>query len=516
VADASVLAAIPAPDPGDLFFDFEGDPLYTEGDATRWGLDYLFGMVDRDGQFTAYWAHTFADEKQALRDFLDEVARRRAVNPGLHIYHYASYERTHLSSLAARHGIGEDEVDQLLREHVLVDLYPIVRKAVRVGSHSYSIKKLEPLYMGSELRESEVTNAADSITEYADAMALGASGDLAAQQHKLDEIADYNRYDCVSTLRLRDWMLGLAATHGISPLGVDATTDAVELEPSPLHDALTALAGDPLDPDRSDDQTAAAFAAAALDYHRREHKTFWWGHFSRLVQPVEEWADTRDVLVVEHASIERDWFREDKQRVDRGTCACTGCGLPGQASRPGGSLPAVHPLRPARAVRVVRRRTGFPLRAHGDRARGRRRQHPRSGDPRQRPFSLFGAADRGHARIAAAGRAAEARHRAVGAGDRRCRPPDWPVDPAVDILRRTPPRTRKRRSRQRRGSSCNPPWSPACSTSMTPTSQCRARPEPARPTSAPASSPNWSPGTGGRSGSSPSRTRSSRTCSARS
>src|SRR5690606_31069221 len=43
VADASVLAAIPASDPGDLFFDFEGDPLYTEGDATRWGIDYLFG-----------------------------------------------------------------------------------------------------------------------------------------------------------------------------------------------------------------------------------------------------------------------------------------------------------------------------------------------------------------------------------------------------------------------------------------------------------------------------------------
>src|SRR5690606_13871513 len=35
VADASVLAAIPAPDPGDLFFDFEGDPLYTEGEDRK-------------------------------------------------------------------------------------------------------------------------------------------------------------------------------------------------------------------------------------------------------------------------------------------------------------------------------------------------------------------------------------------------------------------------------------------------------------------------------------------------
>ena len=31
--------AIPEPSRGDLFFDFEGDPLYTEGDGTRFQLD---------------------------------------------------------------------------------------------------------------------------------------------------------------------------------------------------------------------------------------------------------------------------------------------------------------------------------------------------------------------------------------------------------------------------------------------------------------------------------------------
>ncbi len=63
----------------------------------------------------------------------------------MHVYHYAAYERTHLLSVAARHGVGEDDVDDLLRAGVLVDLYPIVRKALVVGSRSYSIKKLEPL-----------------------------------------------------------------------------------------------------------------------------------------------------------------------------------------------------------------------------------------------------------------------------------------------------------------------------------------------------------------------------------
>ena len=37
VVAPTALGALPRPDPGDLFFDFEGDPLYTEGDATVLG-----------------------------------------------------------------------------------------------------------------------------------------------------------------------------------------------------------------------------------------------------------------------------------------------------------------------------------------------------------------------------------------------------------------------------------------------------------------------------------------------
>ena len=143
LVDAGALAAIPAPDPGDVFFDFEGDPLYTEGDSSVWGLDYLFGLVDQEARFTAFWAHDFREERRALVAFLAFVRERRAAHPGMHVYHYASYERTHLLSLAARHGVGEEEVDDLLRDGVHVDLYPIVRKALLVGSRSYSIKKLE-------------------------------------------------------------------------------------------------------------------------------------------------------------------------------------------------------------------------------------------------------------------------------------------------------------------------------------------------------------------------------------
>ena len=441
LVNEAALRAIPAPDAGDIFFDFEGDPLYTEGDATRWGIDYLFGLVDNDEDFATFWAHDFAEEKVALRNFLDFVNARRTVYPNLHIYHYAAYERTHLSSLAARHGIGEDEVDQLLREHVLVDLYPVVRTAVRVGSHSYSIKKLEPLYMGDELRDSDgVTNAADSITEYADAMRLREDGELDAAQHKLDEIADYNTYDCVSTLRLRDWLLERGREHGILPGTLHEAKDSVpETEPSPLRYALLALAGDPLDPERTDDETAAAFAAAALDYHRREQKTFWWGHFSRLIQPVEEWAETRDVLVVTHALVERDWFREGRQRSDRRHLRLYGEWAPGSSVKAGGISrpyilydaptpfddPNADPgARATRQVSVLEVDADSILVAES---------LAKDADPyTQLPMALTPASP------PPAGQqkpAIEEWARAIVEEQ-----PGWPVDPAVDILRRTPPR----------------------------------------------------------------------------
>ncbi|MBX3098690.1 MAG: hypothetical protein KF761_03850 [Salinibacterium sp.] len=62
-------------------------------------------------------------------------AERRAQHLGMHIYHYASDERTHLLTISAHHGIGEHEFDDLLRDNVLVDLYPRVKKT-GVGGRS--------------------------------------------------------------------------------------------------------------------------------------------------------------------------------------------------------------------------------------------------------------------------------------------------------------------------------------------------------------------------------------------
>ena len=301
LVSAHAIGLMPRPSHGDIFFDFEGDPLYTESiadDTGRpdWGIDYLFGWIDNTEQYSALWAHTFAEEKRALLDFLEFVKVRRQTHPDMHIYHYAPYETSHLSAMAARHGVGEADVDRLLRDGVFVDLYPLVLRSVRVGSRSYSIKKLEPLYMGAEVRTSDVQKGDDSIVRYVQARELRQAGQDAEADTILEDLADYNRYDCVSTRRLRDWLIGLAKQAGVLPAPPDEL-EARAYEPSALSLALLA-----------DGEEAAAaggdgevhrVAAAAIDYYPREAKSFWQGHFQRLREPVSVWEQTRDVLRVD-------------------------------------------------------------------------------------------------------------------------------------------------------------------------------------------------------------------------
>jgi len=332
------LEALHAPDPGDVFFDFEGDPLWTAPGSSDWGLEYLFGVVEApvspgdEPVFRAFWAHDRAQEKQALVDFFAYLRERRAQFPGMHVYHYAPYEKTALGRLVGRHGVGEEQLDDLLRQGVLVDLYATVRQSVRVSQPSYSLKKLEPLYMGTELRDDELDNAADSIAQYAAACTARDEGRSDEAAAALDLIAGYNRYDCVSTLRLRDWLRGLAAEHGLrlrgaqDPADPDTLVDAAAAdhdpaepaEPAdPLVDALHAIVGDARDlapADRRPDDQALLLLAAALGYHRREDKPFWWAHFDRLTAPSDEWASSRDVLVADEVTVLRDWFKEGSQR----------------------------------------------------------------------------------------------------------------------------------------------------------------------------------------------------------
>lgn len=322
IVDPQPLTLLPDPDKGDLFFDFEGDPLWTDG--TDWGLEYLFGVLEAGGAFRPLWAHDRPGERRAFVDFLEMVRKRRKRHPKMHVYHYAAYEKTALLRLAGRYGVGEDAVDDLLRSGVLVDLYPLVRKSIRVGTENYSLKSLEPLYMGSRLRSGDVTTATDSITQYAEYCRLRAEGHHGEAAALLKEIEDYNLYDCTSTRRLRDWLINRAFESGVLPLGAQPVTDGGTVEEDDdLTRALAAHAGDTSEP-RTPEQTAVALIAAARGYHRREDKPFWWAHFDRLNNPVDEWGDNSDVFLVESATVVADWHTPPRARKPQRRVQLTG------------------------------------------------------------------------------------------------------------------------------------------------------------------------------------------------
>ncbi|HVQ86371.1 MAG TPA: TM0106 family RecB-like putative nuclease [Mycobacterium sp.] len=314
IVDPQPLTLLPDPDPGDLFFDFEGDPLWT-ADGRDWGLEYLFGVLEARGNFHPLWAHNRVEERKALIDFLAMVAKRRKRRPNMHIYHYAPYEKTALLRLAGRYGVGEDEVDELLRSGTLVDLYPLVRKSIRVGAESFGLKALEPLYMGAQLRAGDVTTATESITSYARYCELQDAGRFDEAASVLKEVEDYNHYDCRSTRELRNWLMLRAYEAGVVPVGAQPVPEGNTVEDRDrLAKTLSTFTGEAGIGHRTTEQTAVALVAAARGYHRREDKPFWWAHFDRLNFPVDEWAYDTDVFIAETASVDVGWHTPPRAR----------------------------------------------------------------------------------------------------------------------------------------------------------------------------------------------------------
>lgn len=300
IVDPDALAGLPPAGAGDVFFDLEGDPHALGGT----GLEYLFGAVTtgEGSEFTPFWAHSRAQEKQAFERFVDFATARLAAHPGSHVYHYAPYETSALKRLAALHGTREEAVDTLLRDGALIDLYAVVRKALLVSQRSYSIRYLEPLYLPSA-REGDAKTTASGVEAYEEYLGLARLGEAEQAGEALRSISDHVEYDCVSTLGLFEFLhriredAGIALVSGPEETDVDAlirtTTEQLDAERRAERAARVAalvdplLAGQPDDPaDATEDDTCRALLAASVGYHRREANPAWWEFFRQLASPL--------------------------------------------------------------------------------------------------------------------------------------------------------------------------------------------------------------------------------------
>jgi uncharacterized protein len=279
------IAALPAADAADVYFDMEGYPLVPGG------LEYLFGACTVDEatgelEFHDWWAHNREQEKLAFEGFIDWVHERWRQNRAMHIYHYAPYEVTAVKRLSTFHDTRQDEVDDLLRAGVFVDLYKVVRQGIRLGEESYSIKKVERLYR--DARSTDVATGGESIVQYARWTDSGESGNW-RESPILKEIRDYNEDDCSSTHGLCRWLRGVADANGIPPLRQVMETGADEAPLIQKPEAVRRAAI--VERLRAKGDDVSRVLGDIVDFHRREAKPLWWRMFERADATPEELCD---------------------------------------------------------------------------------------------------------------------------------------------------------------------------------------------------------------------------------
>ncbi len=290
---------LPEPTQGDVFLDLEGDPFAAEG-----GREYLFGIVTLDDAsmpvYHSWWAMTEALEKQAFESVMDFIDDLRVEHPRMHIYHYGHYEPTNFKKLMGRHATRGEKVDELLRGGHFIDLLEVVRQGLIAGVESYSIKQLEPLY--GFVREVPLETARSGLRQMERGLETGIL-DMPAEVR--DIVAGYNQDDCVSTLRLRDWLEGLRAAaiaNGADlprPEPGESKASEKVSEKAKRVEARRAelLAGVPAErADRSAEQQARWLLAYMLDWHAREGKASAWEYFRLRDMPEEDLIEERQAL----------------------------------------------------------------------------------------------------------------------------------------------------------------------------------------------------------------------------
>lgn len=276
------LGRLPAPSPGDIFFDIEGAPFVGSG-----GLEYLLGWVILDRGEPRYhlrWADNGVQERAAFEAFVDAVMERWARYPDLHVYHFAPYEPGAVKRLMGRYASREEQVDRMLRAELFVDLYAVTRQSLRASVERYSIKDLEQFY--GYARDVKLRAASQNLHTLEHALELRQLADLPDGVREV--VQQYNRDDCVSMMHLRDWLEHhrdsvLAAGEDLprpAP-AVGDPSEQVDERQRRVHALMARLLdGVPEDEQkRSPAQQACWLLAHLLDWHRREDKAGWWEFF---------------------------------------------------------------------------------------------------------------------------------------------------------------------------------------------------------------------------------------------
>jgi predicted RecB family nuclease len=327
IAEGRGLSLLPAPSPGDVFFDLESDPFVGLGDR-----EYLFGFVtEKESGKLVYerrWAITPQEEKQAFEWLVDSVMERWRDFPGMHIYHFTPYEPSALKRLMGRYGTREEELDRMLRACLFIDLHSISKQAVRASVEQYSLKALE-IFHGFE-RTVPLEKARQALRRFEHSLEL--EREIDANDFR-STIEGYNADDCHSTRSLRIWLerqrqtLEQGGTNIQRPVLSDgAPSEDMSERQQQIAALVSSLTKDVSEDSqqRTEEQGGRWLLANLLEWHRRENKADCWEFFRLRDLTNEELFEERAALsglhFVQRVSVKRnipvDRYTFDRQETE--------------------------------------------------------------------------------------------------------------------------------------------------------------------------------------------------------
>jgi len=271
---------LPKPSECDLFFDLEGVQDYVFPGK----LEYLFGIYyEENGEkiFKPFWSHNKKEEKQSLINFFAFTKAHFKKYPKAKIYHYASYEITALERLTSLHKVHGVDYDHYLNLGKFVDLFRVVKQAISISEISYSIKEIEKYY---DFKRTGDIKKGDISEEFYIQWIENKN------QKLLDEIEEYNKQDCISTFKLRNWLLKIkpADTKWFVP-----EKDQMELRPfeQNLLDYQKRFNASKLS-----DNPTVKLLSDIIGFYNREQKPQWRQFFDRKDLSNEELIDDRECI----------------------------------------------------------------------------------------------------------------------------------------------------------------------------------------------------------------------------
>ena len=182
----------------EIFMDFEG-----EMNNKR---IYLIGMLVRKNGREGY--SYFMSRRGEKRMWYRLLKFLRSQDDHV-VYHWYSYEQTHVRRMGRKYRIPKDTLDNVLGKDRMVDLYRVATSSFVFPTYDRTLKSVAQ-HLKFRWRDPDIDGA--NVGLLFDAYSRNPS----KNKHILRRVLDYNEDDCRAAMAVKDWMSGYQSNTGAS------------------------------------------------------------------------------------------------------------------------------------------------------------------------------------------------------------------------------------------------------------------------------------------------------------